>query len=120
MKCLVKHGWVLACLLGTAAVDAADLFKQLDAAGIRGKVVGRTVTDESHWSDRFLADGRFDAMELGVRKQGAWRIQGGEMCVTRKTRKPVEECFEIWLSNNNKVEYRRDGVTLTTALLRDE
>ncbi len=98
---------------------AADRFKRLNAAEIRQKIVGNVVTDESHWSDRFESSGTLDAMELGQRKLGTWKLQGTEMCVTRKARKPVEECFEIWISKDN-IEYRRDGITLTTGVLRHE
>jgi hypothetical protein len=37
----------------------------------------------------------------------------------RKARKPVEECFEIWHSQD-QIEYRRDGIALTTGVLREK
>ena len=103
--------------LGNAV--AAEVFKRLDAAAMRVQIVGKVVTDQSHWSDRFAKGGVFDGMELGQRKAGTWRIDGNDMCVTRKARKPVEECFEIWMVED-RIEYRRDGVILTTAYLRNE
>ena len=98
---------------------AADRFKRLDAAEIRQRIVGKVVTDESHWSDRFESNGTLNAMELGQRKSGTWKLHGNEICLTRKARKPVEECFEIWESQD-QIEYRRDGTTLTTGVLRKE
>jgi hypothetical protein len=100
-------------------VFAADKFRRLGSAEIRARIVGKVVTDEGHWSDRFGSGGTLNAMELGQRKLGTWKLQGNEMCVTRKAREPVEECFEIWQSQD-QIEYRRDGIALTTGILRKE
>lgn len=104
--------------MGSAAV-AADTFKRLNAAEIRARIVGNVVTDGSHWSDRFEPDGTLKAVDLGVSKPGTWKLQGNKMCVIRKARKPATECFEIWISGDD-VEYRRDGITLTWAVLRKQ
>ena len=98
---------------------AADKLKRLNAAEIRAIDIGNVITDGGHWSDRFEAGGTLIAVDLGVLKPGTWRLEGNEMCVVRKTRKPVKECFEIWISSD-EVEYRRDGITLTTGVLRRE
>jgi hypothetical protein len=106
-------------LLGSTRTNASEAFKRLTASEIQARIIGRVVTDESHWSDRFESNGTLNAMELGWRKLGSWKFQGNEMCVTRKARKPVEECFEIWQSQD-QIEYRRDGITLTWGVLRKE
>jgi hypothetical protein len=106
-------------LPGLTPADAAEAFKQLTAPQIRSMIVGSVVTDESHWSDRYESSGTLMGMELGRQKLGTWKLVGNEMCVTRKTRKPVEECFEIWISKDH-IEYRSNGVTLTTGVLRKE
>jgi len=98
---------------------AADRLRRLNAAEIRQRIVGNVVTDESHWSDRFESNGTLNAMELGQRKLGTWKLQRNEMCVMRKARKPIEECFELWISKDN-IEYRRDGITLTTGVLSNK
>lgn len=106
-------------LLALNPVFAADNFKRLSAAEIRARIVGKVVTDESHWSDRFEPNGTLKAIELGVSKPGTWKLAGNEMCVVRKARKPVTECFEIWVFTD-QVEYRRDGTTLTSGVLRNK
>ena len=98
---------------------AADKFKRLSAAEIRARIVGHVVTDRTHWSDRFEPDGTLNAVDLGILKPGTWKLEGNEMCVMRKARKPVTECFEVWISKI-EVEYRRDGITLTSGVLRKE
>jgi hypothetical protein len=100
-------------------VFAADKFRRLGSAEIRARVVGKVVTDQSHWSDRFEPDGTLRAVDLGTLKRGTWKLEGNEMCVVREAKKAVTECFEIWASGN-EVEYRRDGITLTTGVLSNE
>ena len=98
---------------------AADGFKRLNAAEIRKSIVGKVVTDKAHWSDRYDPNGTLKAVDLGVLKPGIWKLEGNEMCVVRKAKKPVNECFEIWIFKD-EVEYRRDGVTLTSGVLRKD
>jgi len=98
---------------------AADKFKRLNGAEIRGRIVGNVVTDQSHWSDHYNRDGTLKAIDLGIVKPGIWKVEGDEMCVVRKARKPMTECFEIWVSKD-EVEYRRDDITLTSGVLRKE
>jgi hypothetical protein len=98
---------------------AADAFRRLTEPQIRSRVIGNVVTDESHWSDRFEANGTLSAMELGKKKPGNWKLRANEMCVTRMAKKAVEECFEIWQSGD-QIDYRRDGVVLTSGVLRKE
>ncbi len=109
----------LAIAQATASLLASEVLKRLSAPEIRAKIIGSVVTDESHWSDRFESNGILTAMELGQLKPGTWKLKGNEICLTRKARKPVEECFEIWLSQD-QIEYRRDGIALTTGVLRKE
>lgn len=110
---------VCCALHAVNTVHAAELFKRLNAAEIRAQIVGHVVTDGGHWSDRFEPDGTLKAIDLGVSKPGTWKLQGNDMCVVRKARKPVTECFEIWVFRG-AVEYRRDGITLTSGMLRNE
>ena len=106
-----------ACMLSPAL--AADKFSRLGAAGIKAQIVGKVVTDKAHWSDRYDPDGTLTAVDLGVLKPGTWKLEGNEMCVIRKATKPVTECFEIWIFKY-EIEYRCDGVTLTSGVLRNE
>jgi len=112
---------VILCAATKPATGASPegKFKRLSAAEIRARVVGRIVTDQSHWSDRFEPGGVLRATDLGVPKPGTWHLSGNEMCVVRKAKVLATECFEIWI-RNDEIEYRRDGVTLATGVLRNE
>jgi hypothetical protein len=108
------------CLLALAgAAYAQDDFKRLSAAEIRARIVGHTVTDDVHWSDRFRPDGTVAAVQLGNAVPAEWKLQGNELCVTRKYKRGTEsECVEVWLKGD-AIEYRRDGVTVNWGFLRN-
>lgn len=114
--------WMLAALAATVycgyVLAGEPGFHRLSEMSIRTTLVGKTVTDDAHWADRFLPDGVLDSHELGEPRRGAWAIERGELCLTRKARHPVKECFEIW-ARGNEVEYRRDGVAVVTGFIRD-
>lgn len=103
----------------TNASHAAEKFKRLSGAEIHARIAGKVVTDEAHWSDRYVLGGTLREMSLGIYKAGTWKVDGNEMCVTRKARNPVTECFEVW-QYRDEIEYRRDGVTLNFGVLRNE
>lgn len=118
-------GWSMrVCLAASlvtccAALAAGPGFQRLSAAGIRAALIGKTVTDDAHWADRFRPDGILDSHELGESRLGAWGIEHGELCITRKAKRAVKECFEIW-ARDGAVEYRRDGVSVMTGMIRDD
>lgn len=101
-----------------AALATEAGFQRLSATGIRATLIGKIVTDDSHWADRFLPDGVLDSHELGNVRRGAWTIEHGELCITRKARRPIKECFEIW-TKGDQIEYRRDGVPVLEGMIRD-
>ena len=99
---------------------AEEKFHRMRAAEIRSTLVGKVVTDESHWADQFLADGAMGGHQLGQAQTGSWKLsKDGEICMVmkKKKKKPESNCFEIWL-REDQVEYRRDGVTVSEAWLR--
>ena len=111
--------WVMAT---TVTVNAAEKFHRMRAAEIRSVLVGKVVTDESHWADQFLADGKMSGHQLGQTQTGTWTLsKNGEICTVTKTRaKPLESsCFEIWISND-QIQYRRDDILLSEGVLRNK
>lgn len=110
---------VCSLILASSPALPASGFMRLNAAEIKARIIGKVVTDKAHWSDRYDPDGTLGAVDLGVSKPGTWKLEGSEMCVVRKAKKAVSECFEIWASGN-EIEYRRDGITLTTGVLSNE
>jgi hypothetical protein len=88
---------------------AEEAFKRLNAAEIKKAIVGKTITDGTHWSDKFKADGTVESIMHGQVQGGRWSVRGGQLCIgdsNGKTR--AEDCFEVWRSGR-VIEYRRNG-----------
>ena len=106
--------------LPTHPVCAADKFHRLKLAEIRSIVIGKTITDEAHWADKFLDGGILGGHRLGRTQTGSWELsESGEVCVMRKVSTVESDCFEIWL-NRNQVQYRNGSILLSEGVLRDE
>jgi len=116
---IATGAWVCYVILASSPALPASGFMRLNAAEIKARIIGKVVTDKAHWSDRYDPGGTLRAVDLGVSKPGTWKLEGSEMCVVRKAKKAVSECFEIWASGN-EIEYRRYGITLTTGVLSNE
>ena len=116
----ITAGALVCCaLFASSPAHPAGGFKRLDAVEINARIIGKVVTDKAHWSDRYDPGGKLRAIDLGVSKPGTWKLKGNEMCVIRSAKQAASECFEIWASGD-EVEYRRDGITLTTGVLSNE
>ena len=109
--------------IAAAAVSfafAAETFKRLTTHEIRSRIVGKVVTDEAHWADHFHKDGTLVWIDLGNSRQGSWRVEANELCITRESRKATTtDCYEIW-NVNDRIEYRRDGVVIAEGVLRSQ
>ena len=101
--------------------EAQDRLRQLDAAQIKALVIGKAVTDDAHWSDHFYRDGSMKFIELGETKRGTWTLQDKTLCIARplKRGRTETECNEIWKSGD-RIVYRRDGVTISEGVLKDQ
>lgn len=108
---------IFCAIIAAGALAAQPAFKRLDAKQIRAIVIGKAVTDDSHWSDHLLADGTLKAWDLGELKPGAWKIERDELCLTRFGKGGDTQCFEIWVAGD-AVQYRRDGYVVADAHLR--
>ena len=117
----VAPAWAaaLCLLLAAPAISHGEAFKRLSAKEVRARMVGKVITDEAHWSDQLMPDGSLKSFDMGRAKAGSWKLDGNELCLTRKERKGTTvDCFEVWMSKD-QVELRRDGVTVVEGVLRD-
>ena len=83
-------------LLATAALAAETAppgFAKLNSAQIRQAFVGRTLTDEVHFTLRYRAGGVFDGMSMGKKASGKWRVADDRLCETENS---AETCYAIW------------------------
>lgn len=76
---------------------------RLTGTEIRRQIVGKEVTDGSHWRQAFLSNGVLEEVNLGRPERGSWRIAGNRLCTT--TRLDGDACYEIWRSGD-QVHFR--------------
>jgi hypothetical protein len=91
----------------SSAVPAAEAFRKLSGPQIRARLVGMELTDEVHWREAYLRDGRFVSRSMGRSRTGKWRVEDNELCVDLADQSE-SGCYEVWLAGA-KVELRPVG-----------
>jgi hypothetical protein len=113
-------GLAMSLMLTAVCAHAANTFTRLLAHEIRAKIIGKVVTDDTHWSQHFRPDGTLQSIVLSQLRQGTWKIADNALCLTLKTRREqTTECYEVWLWKD-QVEYRQKGVTMMEGFVRKE
>lgn len=92
-----------------AAVKAQDNYKMLDAKQIRAQVVGKDLTDTSHWSMYLRPDGALIGREGGTHWSGIWKIEANKLCMSNAGSKQLV-CYEV----------RMDGAKINLRLNKDD
>ena len=80
-----------------AAPPAADGFRRLDGNEIRKTFVGRIFSDDVHFADRYLADGKIQSESMGTKKTYAWRIEQDRLCIADPQ---SDICYFVWKKTN--------------------
>lgn len=60
---------------------AAERAKHLSAKEVRTRLVGRVISDGTHWKYHLKPNGTIDALELGHRRTGRWRLKEDRLCI---------------------------------------
>ena len=77
-----------------AASPQAEGFKKLTGAQIRSAFVGKTFTDDTHFSLRYMPGGVIGGMNMGKTvKNNKWAIFGNELCITDNF---GDTCYAVW------------------------
>jgi heat shock protein HslJ len=105
---------VVAC----AAVRAQDNFKMLGEREVRAKVVGKDITDGSHWSIYVRPDGALVGAESGSRWTGTWNIQRSKLCMSNPGSTALD-CYDVWMSGQNiSLRLKKDDDSFTGVIER--
>ena len=88
-----------ATILGSTA-QAQGMFKLLGEKEIRAKVVGKDITDSSHWVSYLRPDGVLLSSEMDRKWTGTWKIQNNKLCMTNPNLESPD-CNEVWMSGAN-------------------
>ena len=88
-----------ATICGSIA-HAQEMFKLLGEKEIRTRVVGKDITDSSHWVSYLRPDGALLSSEMGRKWTGSWKIQNNKLCMTNPNLESPD-CNEVWMSGAN-------------------
>jgi hypothetical protein len=88
-----------ATIFGSTA-HAQEMFKLLREKEIRARVVGRDITDSSHWVSYLRPDGVLLSDEMGRKWTGTWKIQSNKLCMSNPNLESTD-CNEVWMSGAN-------------------
>src|SRR6266446_1314055 len=83
-----------ATILGSIA-HAPEMFKLLGEKEIRARVVGKDITDSSHWVSYLRL-----SSEMGRKWTESWKIQNNKLCMTNPNLESPD-CNEVWMSRAN-------------------
>jgi hypothetical protein len=85
-----------AAIFGSIA-HAQEMFKMLGEKEIRARVVGKDITDSSHWVSYLRPDGALLSSEMGRKWTGSWKIQNNKLCMTNPNLESPD-CNEVWMN----------------------
>jgi hypothetical protein len=80
--------------LTSTAVRAQNNFKMVGEKEMRSTVVGKEITDGSHWSIYLRPDGALVGAESGSRWTGTWNIQKNKLCMSNPGSKALD-CYDV-------------------------
>ncbi|SDR56220.1 hypothetical protein SAMN05444161_6142 [Rhizobiales bacterium GAS191] len=93
-----------------AGSPADQGFRKLTGPQIRMVLVGKTFTDETHFSNRYKADGTIDGFSMGKKILNTWRIVTDELCITNSF---GELCYAVWKKGTDvQLVYKYSDITL--------
>ena len=91
---------LLSLVEGWAAAYGQEVFKLLGEKEIRARVVGKDITDSSHWVSYLRPDGVLLSDEMGRKWTGTWKIQKNKLCMSNPNLESLH-CNEVWMSGAN-------------------
>ena len=91
---------LLPAIVHECTAQAQQAFKLLGEKEIRARVVGKDITDSSHWVSYLRPDGVLLSSEMGRKWTGTWKIQNNKLCMSNPNLESPD-CNEVWMSGAN-------------------
>jgi hypothetical protein len=85
---------VLACASALAASPQAEGFKKLSGSQIRAAFAEKMFSDDTHFSNRYKADGTIEGISMGKKISNKWNVVKDTLCITDKF---GELCYFVWI-----------------------
>ncbi len=98
LQALVLAILLPATICGSIA-HAQEMFKLLGEKELRARVVGKDITDSTHWVSYLRPDGALLSREMGRKWTGTWKIQNNKLCMSNPNLELT--CSEVWMSGAN-------------------
>ena len=89
---------MLACAPALAVSPQAEGFKKLSTSQIRQAFSGKTFSDDTHFSNRYRADGSIEGVSMGKKVSNKWKIVKETLCITDKF---GELCYVVWMKRKD-------------------
>jgi hypothetical protein len=91
-----------------AAGPADEGFRKLSGAEIRKTFIGKTFSDQVHFTERYRADGTIEGVSIGAKSSGTWRIVKDELCITNHF---GEFCYAVWKKGSEaRLVYKKSEI----------
>ncbi|MDI9846438.1 hypothetical protein QM467_00030 [Rhodoblastus sp. 17X3] len=84
---------LIVCSAAFGASPQSEGFRQLTGPQITQALVGRTFSDDIHFSFRYRPKGVIEGMSMGRKVTDKWVIQGNRLCVTDSF---GQSCYVVW------------------------
>src|SRR5260370_22659147 len=65
-----------------STIHAQEMFKLLGEKEIRARVIGKDMTDNTHWANYFRPDGVLLSEEMGRKWTSTWEIPNNKLCMS--------------------------------------
>ncbi len=91
---------LLPATVGGPPAQAQEMFRLLGEKEIRAKVVGKDITDSTHWVNYLRPDGVLLSDEMGRKWTGTWKILNNKLCMSNPSLE-APDCNEVWMSGAN-------------------
>lgn len=89
-------------------------YRKLTGPQIRRAFVGKVFSDETHFSNRYKADGNIDGYSMGKKIRNTWKILEDNLCITSNF---GELCYAIWMKDKEiQMVYKDSDITLFGAV----
>ncbi|WP_296706783.1 hypothetical protein [Rhodoblastus sp.] len=75
------------------ASPQSEGFRQLTGPQITQAFVGKTFSDDAHFSFRYRPKGVIEGMSMGRKVTDKWVVQGNRLCVTDSF---GQSCYVVW------------------------
>jgi len=107
---------LLSLAAGWPVAYGQEMFKLLGEKDIRARVIGKDMTDSSHWVTYFRSDGALLSNEMGRKWTGTWKIQNNKLCMSNPNLESPD-CNEVWMSGANiRLRANKDAETFDALL----